>query len=181
MTIEGGKRDRMIIESFYWMLRNSLTSLGWFEAGRQHLPINMIPVPVSSRDEIPYNTLVVNWEDIDGTDAELGSNALELVHTAFVDFYAEPPPPDGNGGEALGKHLIGDVRSIIIGEMPSIGRSWPTLDVLDYSLATPTYLFTVEFDTHRTRTSKVHHANQPWERWWYTCVVEVIEERFGTD
>lgn len=179
--IEGGKRDRMIIESFYWMLRGSLEALGWFDSGRQHGPINMAPVPVSRKEQIPYNTLTVTWEDIDATEAELGSSAAELTHTVYVDFNAEPPPPDGNGGEALGKHLIGDVRSIVVGEMPSIGRTAPILEVLDYSLATPVYLFTVEFDTERTRSTKVHHYDQPWERWWYSCVIECIEERFGDD
>lgn len=173
----GGLRDRMIIESYYRMLQSSLTALGWFDANRQHLRINMVPGPVPRNEQIPYNTLVVTWEDIDATDIEMGSNAAELTHTAYVDFYAEPPPPDGNGGEALGKHLIGDVRSITVGEMPAIGRSWPTLDVLDYSLATPTYLFTVEFDTEHIRSAKVRHYDQPWERWWYSCVIEAIEER----
>lgn len=181
MAPEGGLRDRMLIESFYQMLKSSLTARGWFNPGRQHLPINMVPGPVSRKDEIPPNTFVITWEDIDAAEAELGSNAAELTHTAYADFYAEPPPPDGNGGEALGKHFIGDVRSIILGEMPSIGRTANTLDVLDYSLATPTHLFTVEFDIEHTRSAKVHHYDQPWERWWYSCVIECIEERFGTD
>lgn len=179
--LEGGLRDRMLIESFYQMLRSNLTTLGWFNPGRQHEPINMTPIPMPRGQEIPPNTLTVTWEDIDSTEAEMGSNAAELTHTAYVDFYAEPAPPDGNGGEALGKQMIGDVRAIILGEMPSIGRDANVLQVLNYSLATPTYMFTVEFDIERTRSSKVHHYDQPWERWWYSCIVEVIEERFGTD
>lgn len=172
----------MLIESFYRMLKTAMTDLHWFDAGRQHLPLDMPPGPIDRRTEIPYNTLTVTWETTDAEDAEMGSNAVELTHTAFVDFYAEPPPPDGMGGEALGKHVIGDVRSIIAGEFPDIGRSWPILEVLDYSQASPSLLFTVEFPTNRLRTSKMHHYNQPWERWWYTCVVEVVEARgFGEE
>lgn len=173
----GGLRDRLLIESFYQMLHGGLEALGWFDAGRQHAPIDMRPGPVPRDEEIDYNTLVVTWEDIDRTDTELGSNAAELTHTLYIDFYAEPPPPDGMGGEALGKHLIGDVLAIVVGEFPDIGRSWPSLEVFDWTLATPTYLFTVQFDTERTRTAKVHRYDQPWERWWYTCVTEVIEDR----
>lgn len=173
----GGVRDRLIIESHYQMLKGALTELGWFEAGRQHKRINMRPGPVDRRIEIPYNTFVITWEDVDSDDVELGSNAAELTHTVYHDFYAEPPPPDGKGGEALGKLFIGDVRSILVGEFPEIGRSWPTLDVLDYRIATPDVLFTVEYDTNRTTTRKVHRFDQPWERWWYTCITEVIEVR----
>lgn len=180
-AIEGGYRDRIIIESTSTMIHDALEALGWFDANRQHRPIEWRTDPVPADEEVPYNTLVVSFEDMDASAAELGSEATENTHIGYVDFYAEPPPPEGNGGEALGKHLIGDVWAILCGRMPSIGRDRSVIEVLDYGLATPAYVFSVYVEVERTRTSKVHRAHQAWERWWYSCVFELTEERFLDD
>lgn len=181
MTIEGGYRDRLIMISTKEMLKDALEALGWFDTNRRHEPINWLDFPVGQNEEVPYNSIVVNFEDNDASEAELGSSAAEIVHTGYVDFYAEPPPPEGMGGEALGRHMIGDVWAILCGQMPSIGRDVPIIDVFDSGLATPARVFSVYVDVNRTRTSRVQRAHQPWERWWYTCVFELTEERFGDD
>lgn len=173
----GGYRDRLIIISFHDMLETALDALDWFNPARNHEQVSLHSGPWPKDIQIPYNTVTVSFEGIDAQDMEIGSNAAELTHVGYVDFYGEPGPPEGNGGEALGKHFIGDVRSIIVGEMPEIGRTEPVLDVYDWGLATPAYVFTVYFDTERIRTTKVHRYDQPWERNWYTCGFELIEER----
>lgn len=176
--LAGGLRDRMISTSLYNMVRDSLEALGWLGLGRQHLPINMISGPVPQNEPIEPNTLTVTLLDTSEVDAEIGSNAVELTHVVVVNFYAEPPPPDGNGGDALGRHVIGDVRAIIKGELPSIGRDRAVLEVYDYTLATPAVAFTCEFASNRVLAAKVHHANHPWEHWWYTCDAELTEDRW---
>lgn len=176
-ALEGGYRDRLIIMSFRETLWTALDELGWFDTDRAHQTVTWREGPVPHDEEIAYNTVVVTFEDDDGTDAELGSNASDIVHTGWVDFYAEPPPPEGMGGEALGKHFIGDVKAILVGAMSSAGRTRPVIDVLDYGMATPARVFSVMVDTERTRTSRIQRAHQPWERWWYTCVFELNEFR----
>lgn len=172
----GGLRDRMIAESFYQMVKNGLEDLGWLDAGRAHRQIVMQPGPTPRNEPIEYNTLVVTFEDIDDDpEQELGSNLTEFTHVGYVDFYCEPPPPEGNGGEALGKQVIGDVRALVAGEMPAIGRSEPQLDVYDYSLATPVISFVTDID--RIAVRKAHRYDQPWERYWYTVAFEITEYR----
>lgn len=174
----GGLLDRMVIESFRNMLHDALEALGWFDADRQHQPINWVTEPTPHSEQIPFNTVATTFEDIDSSVMEMGSEAgAELVHVAWTDFYAEPGPPEGNGGEALGKHFIGDVRAIIAGQMPEVGRNAPILDVLDWRMATPEVITTVYVDVERLKAAKVHRFDQPWERWWYTCYTELVEER----
>lgn len=183
MSIDGGLRDRMIIESARVMFEDGLTDLGWFDTGRAHLDFPpMRSGPIDRQVEVQPNQLVLSFEDVDPTDElEIGSGAWEITHTGYMDFYAEPAPTDDNqqynGGEALGKHVIGDVRGLLVGEMPAVGRDRNFLDVYDYSLATPELLFTVEIPYERVRTMRVHHASNPWERYWYTCSFELLEVR----
>jgi hypothetical protein len=136
----GGYLDRLIIIAVNDVLRDGLEALGWFDAGRSHLPIQWRSGPTPVDKQIAYNTCVVSFETIEPAEMEVGSDAVEITHTGYVDFYAEPAPdPDDedntfNGGEALGKHFIGDVWSVLVGDIPSIGRDRPVIDVLDYGM-----------------------------------------------
>lgn len=183
MTYTGGYLDRLIIAAVTDVVREGLDALGWLDTNRSHMPVTLRSGPVAKDKQIQYNTAVLSFELADAKRMEIGSDAKEITHTGYLDFYAEPAPdPDDddntfNGGEALGKHFIGDCMSILVGDIPEIGRDRPVIDVYDYGLATPPYLFSVYVDDERTRTAKVHRYDQPWERNWYTCVFELTEER----
>lgn len=185
----GGLRDRLIIISFRRMLHDALDALGWFSnqpdhdpyVDRYHDPINWAPYPTPRDQEIPYNTCAITFEDDVLEEAELGTTSTTRTTVAYVDFYAEPPPSEGGkGGESLGKHFIGDVCGILAGEFPDIGRAAPILDVYDYDLATPEVIFTVEFPVDRLETHKANTYDQPWERWWYSCIVHIEDYRQAT-
>jgi hypothetical protein len=180
VTPQGGLRDRMIIESHRTMVHGALDALGWFDPNRAHLPINWRTTPVRDDEEIDFNTAILTFEDIDADEIEIGSNVSELTHVVWFDFYGEPAPEDApemtyNGGEALGKHFIGDVRAILAGELPDVGRSWPALEVYDWTLATPAAFATLSIENIRTRKVQ-HHVDKPWQRYWYTCYHELVED-----
>lgn len=170
MTAYGGQRDRYIIESFYRMLEGALVDLGWFDLNNpifEKNPMEIVPGPVNHTDEIHLNTMAVSFEDVTPDPLELGSNGLVLTHEVYVDFFAED--------EASGVHVSGDVKAILCGQMPSIGRNWPVFSVLDWSLATPSELFVCSIE--QVERNKVHRNEQPWQRYWYTVSAQIEEVR----
>lgn len=171
MTIvAGGLRARLIHDSLYQMLLAALTDLDWFDSGRQHAAINFIARPVANDEEIPLNTVALVDEDQRAIDEELGSVLAEHRWTYYVDFYAED--------DVIGKHLIYDVRDILSGRMPSIGRGDPSLEVLDYRQATPSELFTVEIED--VIVDRAHDFPKPWQRHWYAARFSVVDH-YGSD
>lgn len=146
--IVGGKRLRLIKQAFAETVHDALEDLDWFDSGRKHKPIGFTTEQIASVDEVLPNLVSVSSEDVVGEEIELGSGLEENRWDFYVDIYAE--------NEALGIELAGDVRDILRGKMPSIGRGIPHIDVLDYRLATPTHLFYVEVedvDMVRPRTA----------------------------
>lgn len=164
-TYVGGLRARLIADSLYTMVRDALEDLGWFAAGRQHQAINMRPESVPENEQIPLNTLAVSQLDVSDLEAELGSNLTEDRWTFYVDFFAE--------NDVVGKHLIHDVRDILRGKYPSIGRSAPILRVYDYTQATPPVLFTVEIEN--VVVDQAHDFPQSWRRYWYMARCELVD------
>lgn len=165
MTVAGGLRARLIRDSVYRMVYDSLEALGWFDAGRQHQAINFTGTETDQHAEIPMNTLALVDEDQSGLDLELGSQLAEFSWTFYLDFYAED--------DVIGKHLIYDVRDIIEGRLTAIGRSRPNCVVLDYTLATPTEIFTVDFEN--VVVDRAHDFPKPWQRHWYACRFTVVD------
>jgi hypothetical protein len=84
MTIVGGLRTRLTFDSVYNMIEDSLTSLGWFDGGRQHLPLNFISEPVREEDEVQLNTLVLTAEDGGSSEVEIGSNFAEHRRSFYL-------------------------------------------------------------------------------------------------
>jgi hypothetical protein len=171
VAIIGGLRTRFIQDSFFAMLEDALTQLGWFDAERDHSPITMIDGDIAETDtenrEIPiaFNTLSVSWDSYFDNDWEMGSTLVEANQLCYVDFYAED--------DSVGQHLIYDAMAIVSGRMPSIGRDSATFDVYDYSLATPARIFYCELRdplVDRART-----VIKPWQRHWWSLQVRVID------
>lgn len=169
-AVVGGLRNRLIRMSIYNTVNDALDALGWFDTGRFHRPISFIDGPVGNdsavgASPIPLNTLSLTYDTIDGQDLEIGSNLSEETWTGFLDFYAE--------NDALGMHVASDLRDILRGKMPSIGRGFPNVTVYDYRQATPPELFVCEFTGVVLDTA--HNTIHPWQKHWYSVRFDVVD------
>lgn len=172
MTIYvGGVRYRLIRDSLISMITTSLGALGWFDAGRQHLPLNVVTSEVPEGEEVPLNTLAFTDDDLDSSEEELGSNFAEHAWSWYIDFYAE--------NNSVGVHLIQDVKAILDGRFPSIGRTGPILPVYDYTMATPTVAFTCEIED--VSTHKAHGFSKVYQRHWHGCSFTLLDYHGSED
>lgn len=161
----GGLRARLIGDSLFEMVRASLVALGWTGTNRQHLPLNFVRDQLDSDVEVPLNTLGVSEARVDDVDLEMGSNYTEDRWSFYVDFYAE--------NDAVGRHLIHDVRDILRGKIPSIGRSRPVLEVVDYTQAATPTAFVCQLE--RIEVDRAVDFPQPWRRFWFSARVDVVD------
>lgn len=164
-TYVGGLRARLIHDSLFYMLRDGLRALGWLTAGPSHAPITFLAEPTQADQEVPINTVALADDDSRGEDLELGSNYAEQRWTFFVDFYAENDP--------IGLHLIRDVKDLLEGRMPSIGRTRPVVYVYDWTLATPAVIFACEIEN--VSTARAHDWPQAWLKHWHSCTFTVVD------
>lgn len=165
MAYVGGLRARLVAESTYQMISDALGDLGWFDSGRQHSPIHMRRVPVENDENIELNTLVVFSESMFSFDQELGSNLAEHRWIFWVDFYAE--------NDAIGTHLIHDVKDICQGRFNSIGRTAPIVTIYDYTMATPPEIFVCEIES--VAVERMHDFPKPWQKHWYSLTFVVVD------
>lgn len=138
MTYVGGLRARLIKESIFQTVHDSLDALGWFDTGRKHTPITFSDTTVPDSDSVQKNTLVLNDWDASELEGEMGSLFTEFRSIYYLDFYAE--------SDAIGVHMSQDLKDILAGRMSSIGRSSPTISVVDYTIATPAEIFVVQIE-----------------------------------
>ena len=171
----GGIRERLVLDSIYHTLYDSLEALGWFDSGRKHTAISFTGDATPQDTEIDLNTITLSDEDMDETDLELGSTSVETRWTMYVDFFAE--------NNSIGKAVAGDIRDILGGRMSTIGRDDASIQVLDYRLATPTALFRVHIED--ILQDKAHDFPKPWQKHWYTVRFVVYDayddEAVGSD
>lgn len=167
-NITGGLRDRMIEEALVNHVRAGLTALGWFAPGRAHQTITLRQAKVEADEQIPVNTLNILAEDFDDFAIEMGSNMSEDRHMFYIDFYAE--------NDALGKHVIGDVRDLLRGKMPGVSEH-SVVRVFDYQLdpvpADPEFVVDVE----NVLIDHARETTRPFEQHWWMCRVELVDER----
>lgn len=161
----GGLRARLIRESVYREVRSALTALGWFDAGRRHLPIAFLDEAVPNREEVQLNTGALSDEAHNETEEELGSNLAEHRWTYYVDFFGE--------SDALATHFIHDIRDILAGRFNSIGRTGPTIAVYDYSIATPVFLFNVGIE--HILVDRAHNFPSARLAHWYAVRFEIVD------
>ena len=165
MTIVGGLRSRLIKESFYQMLLASLDDLEWLESGRWHNDVTVRSVGVDDDEEIVPNVVAIVDDDVNSVEAEMGSRLTEFRAPYYIDVYAQ--------SAAVGMHLATDVRDILEGRFPSIGRDAPNFMVMDYSLATPTDLFVC--DLENVELNRAQTWNKEHERYWYSIYCEIVD------
>jgi len=171
MTIVGGLRTRLLFDSLYNEIERALTALGWFDSGRQHLPINFINEPVDEKEEVAFNTLVLYAEDGDTRQEEMGSDLSEHRRTFYLDFYAE--------NISVGEHLIFDCQAILEGRMSSVGRSSHFFDIFDYQQATPPVIASAEIGEDVIIDRAITYSF-PWQKHWYSCQF-TVSDFYGTE
>ena len=173
MTIDitaGGKRDRLIRDAVATTIRDALTDLGWFGTGRRHQPIVWRDEAVTEvTAEVPLNTITVASEDMSDVEAELGSLLSEDRWPFWVDFYAE--------SEDVGKEVIGDVRDIMRGKHPTVGRDAPVVRVYnvfeDPVPLDPVFVLEVE----NVEIDRGRETTRPFEQFWFACSFDVVDTR----
>ena len=175
MTVTGGIRDRLIDDSVFFVVRDSLTALGWFDAGRRHAPVNLLSEPIDEDAEIPLNTIVMESDTIVSDDVEIGSVAQTNQIDIWFDVYGET--------DAFAKEISGDIRDILMGLHPDVNREDSTVDVYDWRMATPAYIFTVDvLNIVRERHHKHSATNSRNQRHWYAVYATLEEVRgLGSD
>lgn len=160
-----GLYARLLLMSFQEMLRAGLDELGWFDEGRQHASVTIVPEPRPWDQLVEPNLIAVSTGESDQTQVELGNGGAWGIEVPFlVDLYAE--------SEALGLHLSHDIADIIRGRHPDAGRTSRTFSVYDYLQATPSqvgYATVLEVNTSRG----VQVFDKPWLSNWYTVVGRV--------
>lgn len=164
--VVGGLRAQYIRESIYRMLHQSLTDLGWFDAGRKHKPLSFPGVTETNDNEIPINRIALNDEDMYDNDLEMGSNGVVVEWTYWVDFYAQ--------NDSLGKHVIYDIKDILGGRMSSIGRDYPNVQVYDFKMATPVPIFKVGIEDIVVDRG-ARSIGKPYQKHWYACRFTVTD------
>lgn len=165
-TIVGGLRERLIHDSMWHMIHDSLDALDWFDVPTQHGPVTMVADPVDFNDAVELNTISVAETDSRSEGAEMGSNLEDDTTTFYIDFFAE--------NDSLGKHLMGDVRDILRGKIHHIGRSAPVLAVYDWQVDPPRPVL-FYCDLEDIVRDRAHNFPNTWQRHWFTCRVDVID------
>lgn len=164
-TPVGGLRARLIKESMYRMVDTALEDLGWYADDSWFSPINLIPEQIDDQTEIVPNVVAISDDDDDNIELEMGSNLTEFRWTYWIDVYGE--------NNAVALHIGRDIRDFLQGRMPSIGRGSPSLTVLDYTLATPTELFTCELEN--ISLNRAHDFPKEYQKYWYSIYVELVD------
>lgn len=171
MTIYvGGLRARLIRESTYQAVYDALETIGWFDSGRRHSPISFLPTGVDDSENVALNTAALADWDITEEEDEMGSLMSEHRQVYYVDFYAED--------DAVGMDFSTDVKDILAGRMPSIGRGAPRIEVYDYTQATPPVIFTVGVENVAIDRPSVFE--RPWQRYFRTVRFELVDT-YGRD
>lgn len=170
-TIAGGLRTRMISDSLRNMVVDGLTDLGWFSTPRWHAPIHIIDRPNKWDDPVEFNSLVISLEDRDDIPGELGSNYTVDTWTVYIDFYAESDP--------LGMQVAGDIRDILRGKLPSIGRTDSSFDVYDYRMATPTSFATIQI--MNVVDDRARNFPNAWQAHWFVVRADLEDDFMDED
>jgi len=158
MPPDGGLRDRIIHESLYKAIETQLTTLGWFDAGREHSDIVMVDEFPDEDAEVAFNTLAFSMGDGGGVPTEMGSPTTDEEIIFFVDFFAE--------NDAIGRHVRGDIFEFL--------KANPSQPVFDYSDIGDPEVFTVEVQDDADKR-KPDRAVNKWQKHWYVLSFSVID------
>lgn len=164
-TVVGGLRARMIKDSLFNHVHGYMSSLGWFNTGRQHLPLTMIAEPLDTETSVAFNTLALSDAEAISTEWEMGSLLSEENWTFYWDFYAE--------NDSVGVHVIQDVKAILDGKFASLGQIGPHFPIYDYRQATPPIIAYAEIEN--VHIAKAQDFPKPWQRHWYAIRFDILD------
>lgn len=165
MTYVGGTRTRLIHNSLYKHVQAGLTAIGWFDSGRQHKPVNLIPEFKGWDEELAPNTITVSPGNMSADDWELGSFGTEQSLPYYIDVYGEK--------ESLGEQLAGDIVALLQGKFASLGYPYPVVPVLDYTQATPTQIFYCPVESVRADRAQTYAKR--WQRYLWQVSVTLTD------
>ncbi len=162
MTYSGGMRLRLIFDSFYMMLRNSLSESGLLDttpAGWKN-SVKIIPEPVDPSKKVEPNTISLMADFMNPSPAELGSYRQRRDQDVYVDIFAE--------SERAGIHIMGDLLSAIEGE----SRDTDVLPVFDYSQVGQPEVFYCEIKD--IEAVRLEDGEKGFNRFWWRigCTLE---------
>lgn len=158
MVLEGGLRDRMVVESVRKHIVDHLTTLGWFDTNREHSPLVVVSGFPDGND-VAINTVAFSVEVASGLDLEMGSHAEEHDTQMFIDMFME--------NDSVGWHLSGDIYFFL--------KKNRVLDIFDFSQT----LDPVDFkaDIEHVDRRKPARATQAWQKFWHTVSFSVVDTR----
>jgi hypothetical protein len=170
--MRGGLRTRLVLDSARLTVIAGLQALGWFDGTihdttpglRRHRPLKYVPRPKKWDDPIEPNAFAVSLDDI--TDMPLGlGGEVEDSHAMYVDIFAESDP--------LGWDLAMDIRDVLLGKRPEVGRYAPLIDVFDLRQATPAPFTQVEVDTVLVDRAEGEAAQ--WRAHWFMVRFDLLD------
>lgn len=158
-TLEGGLRDRMVLESLRKNIVDHLDSLGWSDPNRYHDAIDYVDGFPEINDDVSLNTIAFSADRSSGFDLEMGSLAEEHGLSYFVDMFME--------GDAVGWHISGDVYAFL--------KKNRKLPVWDFAQVTDPIDFYVDVEeVERTKPTRV---TQAYQKHWFTVAFLVSDTR----
>ncbi len=170
----GGLRSRLIRRALYNRIYAGLDGLGWFDSGRQHVPVTFVQKEIDADQEVTPNAIGLADGPSSDTDAETGSTLAEYRLNYYVDIYAE--------STALGLHLAGDIKDIIQGRFSAtLSQTGPEIPVWDFSLATPVELFSVDVVRVLIDKPEFTSGSRPWRAHYYSLAVTLVDAYASED
>lgn len=160
-TLEGGLRDRMLLESVKDDIVADLTTRGWFNVNSNYAPFVIVDEYPDDKDEVELNTIAFSLGDSRTVPTELGSKAESIFVPIFLDMFAE--------SDGLGRHVVGDVHEFV--------QKQGQFDVRDYRDPSPPVEYTVQLVDGSIERSKPTRAVNSWQKHWHIVAFVLIEER----
>lgn len=168
--IVGGLRARLLHDSLQLMVQDGLTALGWFDAGRSHLPIRFVRESLDWDEPVTFNLLIVSTSSRKTGFVEVGSDLSEDTVTVSIDIYAQ--------NDSVATDLTNDVRDLLRGRLDN-GAMNGSMPILDLRMATPVAVGNaILMDVRATRMPS--KATAAYARHWFGVDVNVIDTYYDS-
>lgn len=173
--IRGGLRTRLIADSVRLTLIAGLTGLGWFDATvhddppgvRRHRPVRYMPRPLKWDQFVEPNAIAISTEDTRSEPQGLGGEVLDDIRM-YADIFAE--------SDELGWQVAQDIRDLLLGKMPYLGRVAPVIDVYDLRQATPAPF--TQLEVVRVFIDRAESESREWRNRWFMVRFDVLDEYY---
>lgn len=171
--MRGGLRTRLVVDSTRLTIIAGLTALGWFDGTiydtppgpRRHRPLRYMPRPLSWDNPINANALAISSQDMYDEPLGLGGEVEDTIEM-YIDVFAESDP--------LGWQLAMDIRDILLGKFPELGRIAPLIDVYDLRQATPAPFTQVEVTA--VEVDRAQGQAREWQAHWFMIRADLLDD-----